>query len=376
MPSDPCTPAREDLDEIAERYARDVRLCEDAREARRLRDEMIAAALPFAGRLSRRYRARREPDADLDQVARLGLIKAVDRYDPARGSFTAYAVTTIVGELKRHFRDHTWGVHVPRRLQDLVLEIVQARATLAGRLGRLPTDRELAEHCAVDAGTLADAQVCGAGYRPVSLSRPVGDGTGELADLIGDADPAVELVSDRLTMTALVARLPARERRILSMRFYGDRTQSEIAAELGMSQMHVSRLLTRILTWMREAMLSDAVPRWPGEEPQPDGFGLAFAVREDGGVDVRISGELDRDNADRLRESLLAVVGRQPAGRRITLDLTGVPLLDAAGIAVLLAVHEAARVRGVAVSVTGLQPYVRRVAAASGLGTLPAADVS
>jgi RNA polymerase sigma-B factor len=251
----------EDLDAIAELYAA-ARAHGSAEDKARLREQMIRSALPFAGRLARRYRSRRELPEDLEQVARLGLVKAVDRYDPDRGSFTAYAVMTIVGELKRHFRDHSWDVHVPRRVQDLSLAVSRTTALLQQDQHQ-PTDAELAVHCDVTPDELVAARMSAAAYRSASLNTPIGDGGAELGDLIGETDAAVDLVDDRLTVAYLIARLPARERQLLAMRFYGNRTQAEIAAELGVSQMQVSRLLSRALSWLRAAMLSDAVPRWP-----------------------------------------------------------------------------------------------------------------
>jgi RNA polymerase sigma-B factor len=140
--------APEDFDEMAERYARE-RYAADGVTAQRLRDEMICAALPLAGRLARRYRGGSEPLVDLEQVARLGLVKAVDRYDPERGSFTAYVVNTVIGELKRHLRDRGWAVHVPRGIQELALAVTRCEADLTRELGREPTDAELASRAGV-----------------------------------------------------------------------------------------------------------------------------------------------------------------------------------------------------------------------------------
>jgi RNA polymerase sigma-B factor len=247
----------ENLDEIAERYAFD-RGRTSGQENQRLRDQMITQLLPFAGRLAGRYRGTREPAADLEQVARVGLVKAVDRYDPERGSFTAFAVATVTGELKRHFRDSTWGVHVPRRLQELALSVAKAEGALVAELGRRPTDREVAHRCQVSLAEVTDARRSAAGHTPVSLSIPTGESGRELGDQFGEADQAVEMVPDHVTLRALVGRLPDRDRRILMERFYGNRSQAEIAAGLGISQMHVSRLISRILERLRAAMLGEA----------------------------------------------------------------------------------------------------------------------
>jgi RNA polymerase sigma-B factor len=359
--------ALEDLDSLAEQYARDRMSCSDA-EQRHHRDLMIHSALPFAGRIARRYRNRGESPDDLEQVARLGLVKAVDRYDPERGSFTAYALMTITGEIKRHFRDHTWAVHLPRRLQDLGLELNQAAGLLHHELHRSPTDAELAAHCDVAAGDVAAGKFSAAGYRSASLNTPIGDGGAELGDLFGAPDPGVGLVDDRLTASRLIARLPYRQRRLLMMRFYGNLSQAEIAAEFGISQMHVSRLLARTLTWLRETMLNDAVPRWPAADDGDDSrLDITATAEESGALRVHVAGEVDRDNAPDLSDALLAVVRRTTPERAVLVDLTRVPFVDAAGIAVLVAVHEAARVREVPVTVVGLQPHVRRVVAISGL---------
>jgi RNA polymerase sigma-B factor len=360
----------EDLDQIAEAYAAAVRTL-DGDEAARRRDDMIESALPFAGRLARRYRGAREPLADLEQVARLGLIKAVDRYEPGRGSFTAYAVQTIVGELKRHFRDHTWAVHVPRRLQDLSMELRRAESAFAQQHRRPPTDAELAALCDLDPAEIAEARAGEAGNRPVSLARPLGEDPGELGDLLGAPDPAVETVTDSVTLASLIHRLPEREQRILSMRFSGNQTQSAIAEAIGVSQMQVSRLIARALGWLREAMLTDTVPAWPGEDGElPGRFHHTAMVTAPGRLEVAVTGEIDRDNAPQLRRTLLDLVARYSRARVLRLDLGGVPLLDAAAVGVLLAVHEAARVRDVTFTVTGLQPFARRIAEVAGLSAL------
>ncbi|WP_285561527.1 sigma-70 family RNA polymerase sigma factor, partial [Actinoplanes regularis] len=166
----------ENLDVLADRYAQ-ARAHADAPARSRLRDEFVQEALPFAGRLARRYRGRGEPTDDLEQVARLGLVKTVDRYDPQRGSFTAYAILTITGEIKRHFRDHTWNLHVPRGQQDRVLDLMHARATLTSELARTPTNTELAQHLGIAETEILDAQTSAAAHSTESLNAPLGDGT-------------------------------------------------------------------------------------------------------------------------------------------------------------------------------------------------------
>jgi RNA polymerase sigma-B factor len=242
---------------------------------------------------------------------------------------------------------------------------------LSSRYSRMPTVPELAEYLQTDEEQIIEAMESSAGYTPSSLNAPLGDGPGgaELADVIGQPDMQLALVDDRVTVAKLLCRLPARERRILALRFYGNKTQSEIASELGISQMHVSRLLTRCLTWLREAMVSDATPPWDGSGELPDNR-LRMAVTANAGtVTVRVHGEVDRDNADELRRTLIDAVGAA-AVRQVVVDVTGVPLIDAAGIGVLLAVYHSARVRNTRVRVTGLRPNVARIVAVSGLAAL------
>jgi len=359
----------EDLDLAADEY---TRACAGAQEQVRqqLRADFVELALPFARRLARRYRGRGEPVDDLEQVARLGLVKSVNRYDPERGSFTAYAIVTITGELKRHFRNHGWGVHVPRRLQDLSLEVGHVRAALTVGLARRPTEDEIAGQLGVEVAAVREAQLSGAAYAPGSLNAHADGYEGvEVGDLIGANDPDLDLVDDRTSVERLICRLPERERRILGLRFYGNLSQAEIARDLGVSQMHVSRLLARALTWLRQALLSDTLPPWAGTDETDHRVTLTVRYRGDV-LEARVSGEIDRDNAAHLREELLTVLHDGGRLRRLTLDLGGVPLLDAAGIGVLVSVHEAARVRGVQIKVTGLQAYVEKIVIASGLRDL------
>jgi RNA polymerase sigma-B factor len=359
----------EDLDVAAVAYAERAAGLAPA-ERGRLRDDLVRQCLPFAGRIARRYRNRGESFEDIEQVARLGLVKAIDRYDPGRGSFTAYAVITISGEIKRHFRDKTWGVHVPRRVQDLSLEVGHASMVLTGMLSRSPTTAELAERLHVSTDAVREAIESAAGYSPSSLTAiGPGDGAARLGDRLGTVDGALESVDDRLTVVDLLLRLPLRERRMLAMRFYGNRTQVQIAAELGISQMHVSRLLTRALAWLREAMLGDTPPAWEHADPRAPRLTVRLSTVEDGVRRVRVGGEVDRDTAGRLRRGLRdAMVGT--GVREVVADLSGVPLVDAAGVAVLLDAASVAGAAGVELRLTGVQPYVARVLAVGGLGGL------
>ena len=361
----------EDLDTAAVAYAaRIVGLPPSRRQE--ARDDLVRFALPFAGRLARRYRGRGEPLEDLEQVARLGLVNAVDRYDPERGSFTAYAAITIVGEIKRHFRDRTWGVHVPRRLRDLILEVGQATAALTSELSRAPTVSELAERLETPEEEILAALESAAGYSPASLNAPVGgESSAEFGDLVGAADNDLESVDDRVTVSGLLGRLPWRERRILAMRFYGNQTQAEIAARFGISQMHVSRLLSRALTWLRQAMLADGPTAWQTGGSDGDPQHHQLAVHHVGGrTVVELTGEIDRETAEELRRAVLdaATTGGATA---VEVDLDGVLHLEMGGIAALLAAREAARCTGVELRVARAHPEVRDSLATAGLQVWP-----
>lgn len=224
-----------------------------------LRRQAIEDNMAFAQRLARRFRDRGEPTDDLAQVAMVGLVNAIDGYDPTRGcEFAGYATPTIVGEIRRYFRDKGWRIKVPRRLQELRLQVNRARVELSQTMAASPTNADLARHLEVSEEDVAEAIEIGRLYNPVSLSAPAGpDSDAGIADPLGDVDPGMEAVDNRESVKPLLASLPERERKILTMRFFGDMTQSQIAAELGISQMHVSRLLTQTLTSLRTA-LADA----------------------------------------------------------------------------------------------------------------------
>jgi RNA polymerase sigma-B factor len=221
-----------------------------------LRDKLVSAYLGLAEYLARRFANRGEPLDDLVQVASLGLVKAVDRFDPERGvEFSTYATHTIVGELKRHFRDKGWAIRAPRRMQELYLRLGKVVATLGQELGRSPTIAELASEVEVTEEEVLEAMEAGQAYRFASLDAPAGgDAEGEsLGSRFGDVDPELVGAEQRATLSPLLSRLPHREQVILHMRFFEGLTQSEIARRLGISQMHVSRLLARSVAQLREA---------------------------------------------------------------------------------------------------------------------------
>jgi RNA polymerase sigma-B factor len=221
-----------------------------------LRDELIEAHLGLAEYLARRFSNRGEPLDDLVQVASVGLLKAVDRFDPERGvEFSTYATHTVVGELKRHFRDKGWAVRAPRRMQELYLRLGKVVANLSQELGRSPTIPELANEAQVSEEEVLEALEAGQAYRFASLDAPSpGDEDNEtMAAHLGEEDPQLVDAEHRATLSPLIARLPPREQTILHMRFFEGLTQSEIAQRLGISQMHVSRLLARSLAQLRDA---------------------------------------------------------------------------------------------------------------------------
>jgi RNA polymerase sigma-B factor len=229
---------------------------------RRARDELVTLHLPLVQFLARRFRDRGEPLEDLVQVGTIGLIKAVDRFDPQRGvEFSTYATPTIVGEIKRHFRDKGWAIRVPRRLQELRISLGQATAELSQKSGRAPTVAELAAHLGISEDEVIEGLEGAQAYSTASLDAHVGGDDGEespsLVDRLGSDDLDLEAVEYRESLKPLLAALPSRERRILALRFFHGMTQSEIAAEVGISQMHVSRLLAKSLATLRDGMVDE-----------------------------------------------------------------------------------------------------------------------
>lgn len=212
--------------------------------------------MPYARSLALRYSGASEPLDDLIQVANLGLLGAVDRFDPERGiPFVAFAAPTILGELKRYFRDRAWTVRVPRALHDRIAEVEQAITSLTVKLQRSPSVAEIAAELDVDEITVLEVMEANRNRRPLSMDRPTGSDEGEEsstpADWIGSVDESYELVEDRAVLHEVLPGLGERERRVLKLRFVDELTQSEIAAEIGCSQMHISRILRRTLEELR-----------------------------------------------------------------------------------------------------------------------------
>ncbi|OBK92756.1 RNA polymerase subunit sigma [Mycobacterium asiaticum] len=221
---------------------------------RRQRDSIIGRCLPLADHIARRYRDRGEAFEDLVQVARIGLVNAVDRFNVENGSeFLSFAVPTITGEVRRHFRDHGWAVKVPRRIKDLQAQLTAATNDLTRELHRAPNASEIAERLGVDRALVVDAMIASSNYSVLSMDAPRGeaDEHHSLADTMGGVDARLEKVLSVQTARPLIAALPDRERTVIKLRFFDELTQSEIAERIGCSQMHVSRLLAKALQTLR-----------------------------------------------------------------------------------------------------------------------------
>jgi RNA polymerase sigma-B factor len=222
----------------------------------RVREELVKLHMPFAKRLALRYRGASESFDDLLQVANLGLLGAIDRFDPERGiPFTAFASPTILGELKRHFRDRVWTVRVPRGLHDRMAEVDKATTELTKQLQRSPSVGEIAERLEIEQTDVLEVMEASHNRRPLSLDRPAGaedPDESPPSDWIGSEDEGFELVEGRIALDAALPFLDDRERLVLRLRFAEDMTQSQIAERIGHSQMHVSRILRRALARVRE----------------------------------------------------------------------------------------------------------------------------
>lgn len=221
----------------------------------RLRNELVRAFLPVVEHIASRYRGRGEPLVDLEQVGAIGLVKALGRFEPDRGSdFLSYAIPTITGEIRRYFRDHAWTLRVPRGVKDMQKPVQQAVAELSERLGRAPRPSEIAAHIEAPLQDVIEVLNAAGAYRAESLDAQVGSSGLALAEVLGDVEGELDAVEHRPALRRALAALPPREREILVLRFFRDMTQTQIAERVGISQMHVSRLLSQTLATLRRQM--------------------------------------------------------------------------------------------------------------------------
>ncbi|WP_410643319.1 SigB/SigF/SigG family RNA polymerase sigma factor [Amycolatopsis sp. lyj-346] len=235
-------------------FAEQSRLADEDFRRSELRRQLITEHLPLAENIARRFSGRGEPFDDLLQIARTGLIHAVDRYDPERGAdFLSFAVPTIMGEVRRYFRDTGWSMRVPRALKELKLKLGQAGDTLAHDLGRAPTPSELATHLDMDVELVREGLLAAQAYRATSIDAPArgAEGTATIADRLVVDDSGFASFDNRIALQAAMAKVPPRERAIIKMRFFDDLSQSQIAERIGVSQMQISRLLARTLEQLR-----------------------------------------------------------------------------------------------------------------------------
>ncbi|MCW0216655.1 MAG: RNA polymerase sigma factor SigF [Pseudonocardia sp.] len=224
-----------------------------------LRGKLVTGYLPVVAHIARRFAGRGEPVDDLEQAGTVGLLNAVDRFDPGRGiDFLSYAVPTITGEVRRHFRDRTWSMRVPRRLKELQSSINGAIGPLSQELNRAPRPSEIAERLGISTDEVVEGIDAQHAYRSTSLDELVAGADSTLRDTLGEADAALDKVEYRQALVPLLDELDERERTILVLRFFGNKTQTQIADRVGISQMHVSRLLTRTLARLRERLSDDA----------------------------------------------------------------------------------------------------------------------
>ncbi|MFF9644969.1 SigB/SigF/SigG family RNA polymerase sigma factor [Kitasatospora aureofaciens] len=283
LPDLPPRPTKTELRAMGKTEAREIsdalfeRLSGLARESAAysyVRGTIIELNMPLVRFIAARFRHRAEDMDDILQVGTIGLIKAVDGYDPQRGvEFVTYAIPTIAGEMKRFFRDTSWPVRVPRSMQELYLTVARGSDRLEQQLGRLPQPEEIAQDLHLSVEQATEGLVAGRVYRPSSLDALRDQDTDEsgsaMLDRLGGCDPGIELADFRTAVRPLLAELPEREQTVLKLRFWEGRTQSEIAARIGVSQMHVSRLLSATLTRLREQLEDRDAPGWadqPGEE--------------------------------------------------------------------------------------------------------------
>jgi RNA polymerase sigma-B factor len=246
-------------DDVVEMFVALRQMPAESREYCRQRERIVARCLALADRVASHFARRGEGLDDLTQVARLGLMNAINRFDPDKGpSFIGFAVPTMMGEVRRYFRDYSWGMRVPRRLRELHVQITRSTGELAQQLGRAPTAGELSKVLGVPREEIIECLIAGDAYRLESLDAPLGaDGSGKprlVADTVGGIDPQIEHITDREAVRVLVAALPPRERQVLHMRFFESMTQSQIAEQIGVSQMQISRILANTLRCLRDQL--------------------------------------------------------------------------------------------------------------------------
>ncbi|MGN2636704.1 RNA polymerase sigma factor SigF [Nocardia takedensis] len=252
----------ETYDNLEPEFARLAELDPDDPARATLRQDLIQRCLPLAANIARRFSGRGENFDDLLQIARMGMVQAVDRFDPSYGaSFLSFAVPTIMGEVRRHFRDHTWAVRVPRRLKEIQQTIGPATEKLTHELGRMPRAREIAEEIGAELNEVTQALIARNAYQAAPIDpAPDNDQDGSPAsvlDTLGAPDESYRSVEDYLAVRPLIAALPERQRQVLIWRFFDSMTQSEIAERLGCSQMQVSRILTKTLNSLRDQAMRD-----------------------------------------------------------------------------------------------------------------------
>jgi RNA polymerase sigma-B factor len=243
-----------EYDDVTAMFHRLKAIDKEAAAFRRQREAIIERTLPLADHIALRFRNRGEPYEDLVQVARVGLINAINRFDVDSGAdFLAFAVPTIMGEVRRHFRDYGWSVKVPRRLKELQAHLTRAREQLVKQTGREPTATEIANHLDIDRELVVEAMIAGTNYATISIDTHIGtaDSGQTIGETVGDVDPKLDKVVDVESVRPLIAALPRRLRHVLVLRFFENMTQTQIAQEIGCSQMHVSRLLSQALGILR-----------------------------------------------------------------------------------------------------------------------------
>jgi len=254
------SPQRAELRRLHRRYAE----TDDPRERDRIRERLVAGYESLVHFLARRFQNRGEPLEDIVQVGFLGLIKAIDRFDPDLGNeFTTFATPTILGEIRRYFRDKGWAIRFPRRLQELHQQVLRTNEALKNELGRQPTVPEVAERLGVQPDDVLEAMEMSSALTPLSIDATVGsgeDGGRQLGESVGGEDPNLDRVEMRQVLERAMQHLNERERRIMIMRFFEEMSQSEVAKRLGISQMHVSRLQRAALEQLREYLPRDATP--------------------------------------------------------------------------------------------------------------------